>query len=586
MNKLLTLIILVAISCLLAGLYGILHDQLTYTISPEYYTKFKFYQFGLMDLGSEAIFPNPRIEVAAVGLRATWWMGIPIGAVLGLVGLIHRDWRTMLKVTLKAFLITVLIAFATGLIGLAYGHIYLASKPRAEFANWYLPDNLVDFASFIQVGSMHNFSYLGGLNGLIGGLVYTIVQWRTETNKNRREDNKDLCNSRPVNILIMRLTNVIIMFVTMGSQQCYAQRSYDSILSVRLAEIKGQQAFDNGIVLYDEDSGYGSTFPLWDEAMAFYQDDMVVFKGRTYRALQDSKGKRPSTSPQLWQLDKEPMPYLFLRDTARIEDLRSLLKSNHPYIRTYALGALAYRKAGGLFQVVVDNLKDTTRMMQMTSDFGYEVCPADLMLEYTIKEFNNAQKDTLKKLILTKYTHLNVLEEILIFHKPVLEDYSLIKSMVRNGLKDKFGLIALSAYCKPEDIEFIRTGFELDRFNVHYGGYKVFFKAIENFPDKAFKQDLIACASREMQGDIWIDEYYVRALASYKDQECLAVLKELSKKENGVRMENLATIYRSLRRHYSPLYDSLIKEIKNEIAEKDLLESRLNYIEESPWNYE
>src|SRR5690242_3878659 len=142
----------------------------------------------------------------------------------------------------------------------------------------------------------------------------------------------------------MRLTSLIIMFVIIGSQQCYAQRSYDSILSVRLAEIEGQQQFDNGIVLYDEDSGYGSTFPLWDEAMAFYQDDMVVFKGRTYRALQDSKGKRPSTSPQLWQLDKEPMPYLFLRDTATTEDLRSLLKSSHPYIRTYALGALAYRK--------------------------------------------------------------------------------------------------------------------------------------------------------------------------------------------------------------------------------------------------
>lgn len=183
MNKLLTLIILVAISCLLAGFYGILHDQLTYTISPEYYTKFKFYQFGLMDRGSEAIFPNPRIEVSAVGLLATWWMGIPIGIVLGLVGLIHKDWRTMFKMTFRAFLVTIAIAFVTGLIGLAYGHIYLAGKPRTEFVNWYIPDNLVESESFIQVGSMHNFSYLGGLTGLIGGLVYTIVQRRLKTNE-------------------------------------------------------------------------------------------------------------------------------------------------------------------------------------------------------------------------------------------------------------------------------------------------------------------------------------------------------------------------------------------------------------------
>jgi len=86
-----------------------------------------------MDIGNEAIFPNPRIEVSAVGLLATWWMGIPIGIILGLAGLIHRDWRTMFNVTFKAFLVTILIAFATGFLGLVYGHIYLADKSKAEF---------------------------------------------------------------------------------------------------------------------------------------------------------------------------------------------------------------------------------------------------------------------------------------------------------------------------------------------------------------------------------------------------------------------------------------------------------------------
>jgi hypothetical protein len=172
------LIILIIVSCLLAGLYGILHDQLTYTISEEYYTKFKFYQFGFMDVGNEAIFPNPRIQVSAVGLLATWWMGIPIGIILGLVGLIHKDWRTMFKVTFKAFLVTILIAFVTGLLGLAYGHFYLADSLKVEEGNWYIPDNLVKLENFIKVGSMHNFSYAGGLAGLIGGLVYSIAHWR------------------------------------------------------------------------------------------------------------------------------------------------------------------------------------------------------------------------------------------------------------------------------------------------------------------------------------------------------------------------------------------------------------------------
>jgi hypothetical protein len=172
MKKFLTLILIIAIALIIGGLYGILHDQLTYTISPEYYTKFKFYQFGLMDMGNEAIFPNPRIEVSAVGFMATWWMGLPIGLILGLVGLIHKDHRQMLKVTMKAVLITVIVAFVTGLIGLAYGKLFLADKG----VDWWLPENLIDTENFISVGSMHNFSYLGGLFGLIAGIIYCIKQ--------------------------------------------------------------------------------------------------------------------------------------------------------------------------------------------------------------------------------------------------------------------------------------------------------------------------------------------------------------------------------------------------------------------------
>ena len=36
---------------LIAGLYGVLHDQLTYSISAEYFSDFKFYQFSYLDVG-------------------------------------------------------------------------------------------------------------------------------------------------------------------------------------------------------------------------------------------------------------------------------------------------------------------------------------------------------------------------------------------------------------------------------------------------------------------------------------------------------------------------------------------------------
>ncbi|WP_245843500.1 hypothetical protein [Niastella vici] len=171
-KKFLTLNEIILLGCVIGGLYGIVHDQLTYTISPEYYTKFKFYQFGLAESGNEALFPTPRLQVSLVGFMATWWMGLFIGIILGIIGLIHTENRQMLFVTLKAMLVTMAVALATGFIGLAYGKWVLAKTG----VNWRFPQNLVDKESFIAVGSMHNFSYLGGAAGLIAAVIYSIRQ--------------------------------------------------------------------------------------------------------------------------------------------------------------------------------------------------------------------------------------------------------------------------------------------------------------------------------------------------------------------------------------------------------------------------
>jgi hypothetical protein len=174
MKRINTFLLIILIAPLIGGIYGILHDQFTYTISPEYYTKFKFYQFGLMDVGNEAIFPNPRIEVSWVGFMATWWMGLPIGIILGIAGLFHKDHKQMLTVTMQAIAITIVITCITGLIGLLYGNYYLAETG----VNWWLPDNLIDQRNFIAVGSMHNFSYEGGVIGLLAGVTYSIWKKR------------------------------------------------------------------------------------------------------------------------------------------------------------------------------------------------------------------------------------------------------------------------------------------------------------------------------------------------------------------------------------------------------------------------
>ena len=154
------------ISILLAGLYGILHDQVTYSIAPEYFTKFKYDQFGF----EPQWFGGDRQTVALIGFLATWWAGLLIGLVLGLTSLIFKDHQTMRKGLLKAIIVTFCFALATGVFGYFYGKFVLTKSG----VDWWLPDNLDDRNAFIIVGSIHNFSYLGGLLGILAGIFYLV----------------------------------------------------------------------------------------------------------------------------------------------------------------------------------------------------------------------------------------------------------------------------------------------------------------------------------------------------------------------------------------------------------------------------
>ena len=59
-----------ALGSLFAGAYGVLHDQVTYSICPEYFTRLKFSQFNFANFGL-----SPRIFVAEIGFLATCWVG-------------------------------------------------------------------------------------------------------------------------------------------------------------------------------------------------------------------------------------------------------------------------------------------------------------------------------------------------------------------------------------------------------------------------------------------------------------------------------------------------------------------------------
>lgn len=163
---------------LIAGLYGALHDQLSFTVAPEYFTRFKYDQFGF----DPTWFGGHRPTVAVIGFLATWWVGAIAALFIAPLGLMFKDAQVMRREITKAVILMFAVALAGGLLGLAIGWWALTDAP----IGWYLPEQLEDPHAFLAVGSMHNFSYAGGTIGLCAAV--TMMVWRKQIRRKAIRD--------------------------------------------------------------------------------------------------------------------------------------------------------------------------------------------------------------------------------------------------------------------------------------------------------------------------------------------------------------------------------------------------------------
>jgi len=169
MKKLIVYLSLIFVAIGVAGVYGILHNQISYTVSPEYFTVFKFEQFRLEDTA----IPE-RIRASMVGFYASWWMGIPIGILSGAIGFIQRGYRRMFVVSVQAMALAVAFTLVFGLLGLLYGYIQTSSLNAADYRDWFIPASLQDPRRFLCAGYLHNSAYLGGVLSIPVAWAYQI----------------------------------------------------------------------------------------------------------------------------------------------------------------------------------------------------------------------------------------------------------------------------------------------------------------------------------------------------------------------------------------------------------------------------
>ena len=150
-----------ALGAVIAATYGAIHDQVSYSISAEYFTKLKFHQFRWADHG----WPR-RVFVAEVGMLATWWVGLIAGWVLGRIGFADPVTVSMRRDVLRAFGIILGVAAVSGVAGVLLGTA-AAHGDVSGWDAWRENLDLTDVRSFVIVAYLHWASYLGAVLGLV-----------------------------------------------------------------------------------------------------------------------------------------------------------------------------------------------------------------------------------------------------------------------------------------------------------------------------------------------------------------------------------------------------------------------------------
>jgi hypothetical protein len=157
-----------ALGGLVAGVYGIVHDQITYSISHEYFTRLKFAQFHYANFGLA-----PRFFVAEIGFLASWWVGFFAAWFIARITVPAFPRNAAFRYTIQGFA----IVFSFTLLGSVAGYIF-GLRHGSDYSAWedFISTlRIVDVRSFVRAAYIHNASYLGGGIGLVAAIIYV---WR------------------------------------------------------------------------------------------------------------------------------------------------------------------------------------------------------------------------------------------------------------------------------------------------------------------------------------------------------------------------------------------------------------------------
>jgi uncharacterized membrane protein len=143
-------------------LYGIINDQMTATISPEYYTIYKHRQF-TPALEMFRLMDAPvRVQAVVIGTLATWWYGLFLGIMLGISSIVGR--YAPLSTLQYIQIVGAVMAFTLA-VSVIFGVVAYIVEPLVNPTAASRPflTGIQDIRRAYCVGNWHNGSYIAAL---------------------------------------------------------------------------------------------------------------------------------------------------------------------------------------------------------------------------------------------------------------------------------------------------------------------------------------------------------------------------------------------------------------------------------------
>ncbi|MEM7240556.1 MAG: hypothetical protein AAF429_00065 [Pseudomonadota bacterium] len=154
--------VLVVMACVVAGAFGMVHNQLSFAAAPTYFFDLKFYQFRIPSTDHNAW------GAALVGWQASWWMGGLLGLVLVIAGFRISAHKIFAGAFVKIAFCAVLVALTIAICTLFLAQRFLDQQDIPEILNSY---GSSDPLAFFHAAVMHEASYYGSVLGLVIGYI-------------------------------------------------------------------------------------------------------------------------------------------------------------------------------------------------------------------------------------------------------------------------------------------------------------------------------------------------------------------------------------------------------------------------------